>query len=150
MNAKWKLSTGSLLTVSLPPIQCQQEKLYLGAQFVKQENAASGRNPQCSPLTQSVYTESSHPGSVWSNFMQMRNPNLHSLIGPNNTVLISWNCMCRLVVKGLFWLVSKDVNETIAVQFCLIKASLSPLVERRFQKLLSKGQLRRQKHRPAA
>ena len=45
-----------------------------------------------SPRGASLYREKLPPlVSDWSVLMKMRAPNLHSLVGPKNTVLIDWN-----------------------------------------------------------
>lgn len=51
-----------------------------------------------------------------------------------------------IVVMERLWLVNKDTNEDIVVQFWLDGAGLSSLVERLFQGLLCKGRLRWQEH----
>lgn len=45
-------------------------------------------------------------------FIQMRNPNLHSLFGPDSTVLIGQKCVFWLVVMEQLW-VSVDANKSI-------------------------------------
>lgn len=72
----------------------------------------------------------------WFIFMQMKDPNLHSFIGPNFTVLIGQN--------GLFWLVSKDADKDKAVQLQLDGAGFSSLVQIWFHKLLYKRLFRLQ------
>lgn len=52
----------------------------------------------------------------WSNIIQMKTPNSHSLIGPNCIVPIGQNWVFWWVNMEPFWLVSKDANEYITVQ----------------------------------
>lgn len=79
--------------------------------------------------------------------MQMNNTNLHSLIGPNNTVLTGQNHAFWLVIIELPWLVGNDANEDVAAQIWLDGDYLSPLFHIRFQKLLYNGQLSQQECR---
>lgn len=63
----------------------------------------------------------------------MTNPNLHSLIGPNTTVLIGLFLEFWLVVMEPLWLVSRDV------QFQLDKMGLSPICQKRCQESHSRN-----------
>lgn len=65
-----------------------------------------------------LYTEEC-PSPVPDEFisMQMSIPNPYSLIGPNSTILISWNAAI---------LIGDDANDDIAVQLLLDRGSLSP------------------------
>lgn len=60
-----------------------------------------------------------HVPNGGSTYMQMRDPNSYSLTGPNNIFLIGQNHVFGLLVMEMLWLVSKDANVAIAVQFQL-------------------------------
>lgn len=79
-------------------------------------NAASGGNRKCALRFIEKVPTLVPDGSV---SMQIRNPNSHSLIGPNSTVLIGWLCTFWLVVMELLSLVSTDARDDIAAQFWL-------------------------------
>lgn len=42
--------------------------------------------------------------------MQIKNPNLHSLIAPHSTVLTDWNCVSWFVVMEPLWLVKMQMR----------------------------------------
>lgn len=84
---------------------CHQASCKLG-------DTASRGNPKCFPQTKGkpVFIVNG-PAMVpdWAISMQMRNPNLHSMIGP--TTLIAWNLTSWLVVTSPSdWLVEMQIS----------------------------------------
>lgn len=89
----------------------EKEKPYSGEQFANWRNTTYGGNGKCALQEEGKATIYKVPilAPDWSIFMQISNPNSHSLIDPNSTVLVGW--------LSMFWLVSINANEDIAAQF---------------------------------